>query len=158
MDSWRISFHSSCAAGRSSSFFNSVHPQTEPAEPPQSDLPKKIKCKRQRNLSNWKSNVRKAAHGRGKEYISVRKNEVSANKIKTVKVVSANRIKTVKDYQTKCTYNCQQLIIEDDRKHIFEHYYTLNEHGKRLYLLATGIVELGTLFTVQWYKNQIWRP
>lgn len=116
---------------------NNVHPhvcadevilnETERAKPPRSDLSKKLKRKRQRNPSTWKSNVRKTAHDSGKEYISVRK-----------KVVPAKRIKTVKDCQTKCMYKCQQLITEDERKHIFEHYYTLNEHGKRLFLLATS--------------------
>ncbi|CAG9759837.1 unnamed protein product [Ceutorhynchus assimilis] len=101
--------------------------ETEPAEPTQSDSPKKLKRKRQRNTSTWKSNVRKAAHDSGKEYVSVGK-----------KVVSAERIKTVKDCKLKCMYKCQQLITEEERNHIFEHYYTLNEHGKRLFLLATS--------------------
>lgn len=83
--------------------------------------------KRHRNPSNWKCNIRKAAREAGKEYKSVRN-----------KIVPAKRLKTTKDCQNKCLYNCQKLISEIERQNIFErYYYTLNEHGKKLFLLAT---------------------
>lgn len=90
-------------------------------------LPKKsLKRKRVRKPETWKCNVRKAAHEAGKEYISIRK-----------KVVPEKRIKTPKDCRNNCLFKCQNKITEDERKIIFNKYYTLNEHGKRLFILST---------------------
>lgn len=88
--------------------------------------PKILTRKRQRNPGSWKCNVRKVAHETGKEYLSVRN-----------KIVPAKRIKTTKDCLNKCFYTCQKLITENERQNIFDRYYTLSEHGKRLFLLAT---------------------
>lgn len=99
---------------------------TEGASSSQSQRQSRQSRKRHRNPTTWKCNIRKAAHESGKEYISVRN-----------KIVPAKRMKTTKDCQTKCVYNCQKLISENERQNIFQRYYTLNEHGKKMFLLAT---------------------
>lgn len=53
------------------------------------------------------------------------------------KIVPAKRIKTTKDCLNKCFYNCQKFISENERQNIFDRFYTLSEHGKRLFILAT---------------------
>ena len=87
---------------------------------------KALKRKRERKPETWKCNVRKAAHEAGKEYISIRK-----------KVVPEKRIKTLKDCKNNCLFKCQTKITENERNNIFNKYYTLSEHGKRLFILST---------------------
>lgn len=93
----------------------------------QTGLSKVLKRKTQRCSDTWKCNIRKKAHDAGKEYISVRK-----------KFVPAKKIKTAKDCRNNCVYSCQNHISDDERKSVFERYYTLNEHGKRLSILSTA--------------------
>ena len=87
---------------------------------------KALKRKRERKPETWKCNVRKAAHEAGKEYISIRK-----------KVVPEKRIKTLKDCKNNCLFKCQTKITENERNNTFNKYYTLSEHGKRLFILST---------------------
>lgn len=103
-----------------------VSAQSEQHLEPNAIPPPKPKTrKRRRNPASWKSNIRKEAHAAGKTYLSVRN-----------KTVPAKRIKTTKDCQNKCIYKCQNLITENERENIFIRYYTLDEHGKKLFLLA----------------------
>lgn len=75
--------------------------------------------KRVRNEKSWKRNVRKKAKDEGKEYISV------TGKTKPTKVLRS---------ACACRMKCNEKISEDNRKYLFEAFYTLPVESQNQYL------------------------
>lgn len=96
--------------------------ETIPISTPTSEL----RRKRQVRRSNWKSSVRKQKYQSGQEYIS-----------KRGKVVPKKQILNKKDCLRNCKFNCARLSTEDERKEIFNSYYTLDQNAKLQFLLKT---------------------
>ena len=85
----------------------------------------KLTRKTQRNPKSWKKNIRKHLRDAGKSYISSRN-----------KLVPAKQVVSFKDCAVACKFNCGDQL-SDERRGIFNHYYSLDKNGKTAFIAST---------------------
>ncbi|CAB3235392.1 unnamed protein product [Arctia plantaginis] len=78
----------------------------------------KLTRKRQRNASNWKSEVAKRLRNTGQSYIS-----------KTLKVIPTRKVGP--PCGEKCRLKCSANVSEEERKNIFDEYYNMGNITKQ---------------------------
>ena len=92
-------------------------------KPEREGRPRKRKC----DPSKWKQNVRKRLCQEGKPYISVRG-----------KLVGERAVKTLKNCDTACKFRCMDEISNDERNHIHDSYYKLDQDRKSDFISHTS--------------------
>lgn len=85
---------------------------------------KKLTRKRKRNPHTWKKNVRKFKRQRGEEYLSTSGKTVLKKKIEHL--------------DCKCKYKCTSSVSKDDRDSLMMSFYSLDENGKKHYILQNS--------------------
>lgn len=82
---------------------------------------RKLTRKRKRNPQTWKKNIRKSKRQRGEAYINT-----------SGKLVAEKELEHV---DCECTWKCFGKISKDDRESLKKSFYSLDENGKKKFII-----------------------
>lgn len=88
--------------------------------------------KRTRNEEKWARNIRKKARSKGESYVSVQGKTVPARSVKRVDC-------------SKCKFNCSSIVSEEQRQHLFQHYWELETFKEKVDYIAGCVHEFAPL-------------